>query len=77
MTNHKDEKIRRLFEKGLEIKTIARKLGYEGSATDAGIAKVKESLVRMGLYEGFLPYATLPVTGSKISIHAQDGTKKE
>jgi len=48
--NKKDEKIKRLWERGVRDQTVlARKLGYTGNATTAGIDKVNEALRRLGL----------------------------
>lgn len=47
--NKKDERIKKLFEKGLPEKTIAKKIGYDGAAITAGIERVREGLKRLGL----------------------------
>lgn len=52
----KDEKIKRLFDKGMtDPRLIARKLGYEGGAMVAGIARVREDMQRLGLVDKALP----------------------
>lgn len=45
----KEDKIVRLYKEGLDIRLIARRLGYEGSAITAGIQKVKEVLQAHGI----------------------------
>lgn len=48
--NKKDERIRKLWERGVrDLATLARKIGYAGNATTAGIERVKEALKRMQL----------------------------
>lgn len=50
--NHKDERIKKLYERGItDPRTIARKIGYTGGATDAGIQRVKEAFKRLGIKE--------------------------
>lgn len=48
--NHKDERIRKLWDKGIrDYPALAKKIGYGGGATDKGIERVKEGLKRMEL----------------------------
>ncbi len=48
--NHKDERIRKLWERGVrDHKVIAKKLGFGGSAMDKGLERVKEGLGRLQL----------------------------
>lgn len=50
--NKKNEKIRKQWEKGnRDIPSIARKLGYSGNAITAGVERVREGLITMGLIE--------------------------
>ena len=50
MRNKKDEKIKKLWERGItDLKILARKLGYGGASTTAGIERVKEGLKRLGI----------------------------
>lgn len=60
--NQKDQRIRKLWEKGCRsIGEIARKIGYGGAMED-GVRRVEEGLVRLGIknIEGnppnFLPH---------------------
>jgi hypothetical protein len=60
--NQKDQRIRKLWEKGhRSISAIARKIGYGGAMND-GIKRVEEGLERLGIknIEGnppdFLPH---------------------
>jgi hypothetical protein len=46
--NNKDYKIIELYDRGFKLKTIAKRLGYEGNATDKGIERVKEGLRKWG-----------------------------
>lgn len=48
--NKKNEKVRKLWERGItDLSVIARKLGYNGNATTAGIERVKEALKSLGI----------------------------
>lgn len=48
--NKKDERIRHLWERGIrDPRQLARKLGYTGGQTDAGIGRVKEALKRLNI----------------------------
>lgn len=48
--NHKDERIRKLWERGIrDPKILARKIGYSGNATTAGIERVNEAIARLNL----------------------------
>lgn len=48
--NHKDERIRKLYERGVtDPKVIARKLGYTGNAITAGIERVHEAFQRLNI----------------------------
>ena len=48
--NKKNEKIRKLWERGIRDYTIiARKLGYSGGSMVAGVERVKEGLISLGL----------------------------
>lgn len=48
--NHKDERIRKLWQRGiLDPKVIARKLGYSGNALTAGIERVRQAVARLQL----------------------------
>lgn len=50
--NKKDEKIKKLFDRGVtDPKLIARKLGYSGGATTAGIERVREGFKRLALVD--------------------------
>lgn len=50
MFNKKDEKIRKLWERGIrDQKVIAQKLGFNGSALTAGVQRVEEGLKRLGI----------------------------
>lgn len=50
MANKKDERIRKLWERGIrDLATIAKKLGYSGNAVTSGIERVKEGLKRLGI----------------------------
>lgn len=52
MTNKKDDKIKKLWDRGVQdITILARKLGYTGNATTAGIGRVKEALMRLNLMD--------------------------
>lgn len=47
--NQKDQRILKLWEKGMRDKAqIARKLGYGGNVSD-GVKRVEEGLSRLGL----------------------------
>lgn len=48
--NPKDLRIKKLIERGItEPRTIARKIGYTGNATQAGIARVHDACKRLGI----------------------------
>lgn len=48
--NHKDERIKKLWQSGLKDPfSIAKKLGYDDNNIEAGIERVREALVRLGL----------------------------
>jgi len=50
MANSKDERVKKLWERGVrDLSVIARKLGYDGAARAAGIERVREALQRLGL----------------------------
>lgn len=50
--NQKDERIRKLYTKGLRsVADIARKIGYGESVLNAGIQRVREGLDRLGLFK--------------------------
>ena len=49
--NKKEAKVIRLYEDGVEIKVIARRLGYTGNSMTAGIELVKQII---GKYKGNL-----------------------
>lgn len=50
MFNKKDERIRKLIERGVhDPKVIAHKLGYTGNALTAGIERVNEGMKRLGI----------------------------
>lgn len=47
--NKKEDKVKRLWERGVrDLSVLARKIGYKGNATTAGIDKVKEILQKLG-----------------------------
>lgn len=48
--NKKDEKIKKLLNKGLPLPVIARKLGYTGNATSKGIERIQDAIKRLKLY---------------------------
>jgi hypothetical protein len=51
--NHKDLKVKKLIERGVtDPKTIARKLGYTGNATQAGIERVHHACKNLGISLG-------------------------
>lgn len=46
--NKKDERVRKLMARGItDPRMLAHKLGYTGSATVAGIERVKEAIERI------------------------------
>ncbi len=48
--NHKDERIRKLYERGIrDPKVIARKLGYSGNSITAGIERVNQAFRNLGI----------------------------
>ncbi len=50
MFNAKDQRVKNLWEKGMrDLSAIARKLGYDGSARQKGIERVREALGRLGI----------------------------
>ena len=49
--NHKDERIRKLWESGIkDLEIISRKIGY-GEFNVAGVIRVKEALERLKIKE--------------------------
>lgn len=49
--NKKEEKIRRLWEKGIRDYTIlAKRLGYSGNSLTVGVEKVREIISRLKLH---------------------------
>ena len=50
MANKKDQRVEKLWRRGVtDLTVLARKLGYSGNATTAGIERVKEALTRLGI----------------------------
>lgn len=50
MQNKKNEKIRKLWERGVrDPKIIAKKLGFTGNAMTSGIERVKEGLQALNI----------------------------
>lgn len=48
--NHKDERIKKLWERGIRDKAIiARKIGYTGEATRVGVERVNDAIKRLNL----------------------------
>lgn len=48
--NHKNEKVRKLWERGVrDPRIIAKKIGYTGNAITAGITRVNEALKALNL----------------------------
>ena len=47
--NKKNEKIKKLYNKGFDEKQIARRLGYSGGAMTAGVERVREGMRVMGI----------------------------
>jgi hypothetical protein len=47
--NKREAKVLRLWKERLDIRTIARRLGYEGSSLTSGIEKVKAILKANGI----------------------------
>lgn len=48
--NKKDLRIQKLWERGVrDLKILAHKIGYTGSATDVGIERVREALERLNI----------------------------
>lgn len=48
--NHKNERIRKLWERGVrDPRIIAKKIGYTGNAITAGIQRVHEALKALGI----------------------------
>lgn len=48
--NKKDLRIKKLWDRGFtDLRVLAHKVGYTGSATDAGIERVKEALRNWGV----------------------------
>lgn len=49
MHNAKNERIRKLWDRGIrDFRIIAKKLGYTGNSITAGIERVKQGLVTIG-----------------------------
>lgn len=47
--NHKDERIKKLWDRGIrDPKVIARKIGYTGNAIVVGIERVHQALRNLG-----------------------------
>jgi DNA-binding CsgD family transcriptional regulator len=50
MTNAKNERIKKMWERGIrDPRIIAKKLGYSGNSVTAGIERVHEGLVALGI----------------------------
>lgn len=50
--NHKDERIKKLWDKGVrDLTRLARKIGYTGEATRSGIERVQDAIKRLNLKE--------------------------
>jgi hypothetical protein len=48
--NHKDERVRKLWNRGIKDKSLlARKLGYTGEQTRVGIERVNDAITRLKL----------------------------
>jgi hypothetical protein len=48
--NHKDERIRKLHNRGVtDPQIIAQKIGYSGKSLEAGIQRVIEAFERLGI----------------------------
>lgn len=49
--NKKDERVRKLWERGIRDKSLlARKLGFTGEATRAGIERVNQAIINLKLH---------------------------
>lgn len=49
--NQKDQRIKKLYEKGMDVSQIARKIGYSPGNLQAGIERVQEGIKRITQYQ--------------------------